>query len=109
MEKIKIIYKEVGKKAKELEVKNDLNELQKLVEGYIQVVPYKDVLLVCNEEGKIRGLKPNINLGYDIIVGNCFIVGEKGEEFASVEENRINQFIDELNEKEIIEEEEEIE
>lgn len=103
--KLKIVYKEVGKKPIVMEIDNTLEAKQKLVGGLIEVVPYKDdLLLICNEEGKILNLKPNLQFDYDYIVGNCFIVGDDFENFCfkSVEENQIEDIKKDLEDRTII-------
>jgi hypothetical protein len=60
----------------EIEIENTLEAKQKLVEGSIECVYYKDVILICNEEGKINGMRPNRDIGSDIIFGPFLIVGD---------------------------------
>lgn len=106
--KLKIIYKEVGKDPVVLEIEDTLEAKQKLVGGLIEIVPYKDdLLLICNEEGKITNLKPNLQFDYDYIAGNCFIVGDDYENsgFKSIEENQIKDIKKDLEERTIILEE----
>ena len=106
--KLKIVYKEVGKDPVVMEIDDTLEAKQKLVGGLIVVVPYKDnLLLICNEEGKISNLKPNLQFDYDYIVGNCFIVGDDYENagFKSVEENQIKDIKKDLEDRTIILEE----
>lgn len=72
-------------------INNDLESLQKFVGGYIEAVPLTDnILLICNEEGKIKGLKPSCMIWRgkinDIIAGDCFLCGSDGEEFADYPE-----------------------
>ena len=110
IKKLKIIFKEVGKKPIVTEVEDTLEAKQKLVGGLIEVVPYKDnLLLVCNEEGKIMNLKPNLQFDYDYIAGNCFIVGDDYENagFKSIEENQIEDIKKDLEDRTIILEESE--
>lgn len=109
--KLKIIYKEIGKDPVVMEIEDTLEAKQKLVGGLIEVVPYKeDLLLICNEEGKIMNLKPNIDIGYDYIAGNCFVVGDdwENEGFKSVNDEQIEEIKEDLKDKsiEIIEVEE---
>ena len=106
--KLKIVYKEVGKDPVVMEIDNTLEAKQKLVDGLIEVVPYKEnLLLICNEEGKITNLKPNIQFDYDYIAGNCFIVGDDFENagFKSIEENQIEDIKKDLENRTIILEE----
>ena len=106
--KLRIVYKEVGKDPIVMEIEDTLEAKQKLVGGLIEVVPYKDdLLLICNEEGKITNLKPNIQFDYDYIAGNCFIIGDDYEngDFKSVEESQIEDIKKDLEDRTIILEE----
>ena len=48
-----------------------LDQLQKAVEGYIEVVRIQGGWIVCNEEGRLRKLPPNVAaLGF---VGNVVL------------------------------------
>jgi hypothetical protein len=79
---MKVVYKEPGKAAEVRDIENDLPVLQGLVGGYIEalnVVP--PLLLICNEEGKLRGLQPNLDLRgrYDVIVGPVLFTKSNSE------------------------------
>ena len=66
----------------EIEIDNTLEAKQKLVGGWIEqaFLPKDDsVVLICNEEGKINGMKPNGDIGHDIIFGPFLIVGNDYE------------------------------
>lgn len=85
------------------EVENDLKSFQKIVGGLIEVVYFgKDVLCIINEEGKLDGLKPNFaypieieeQTFYDIIVGNCFFVGDDGYTFRSLTDKELRYAIE---------------
>ena len=107
-QKLKIIYKEIGKDPVVMEIDDKLEAKQKLVGGLIEVVPYKDnLLLICNEEGKITNLKPNLQFDYDYIAGNCFIVGDDHENsgFKSIEDSQIEEIKKDLQDRTIILEE----
>ena len=107
-QKLKIIYKEIGKDPVVMEIDDTLDAKQKLVGGLIEVVPYKDnLLLICNEEGKITNLKPNLQFDYDYIAGNCFIVGDDYENssFKSIEDSQIEEIKKDLQDRTIILEE----
>lgn len=106
-EKVKVIYKEVSKDPVVIEIDNTLEAKQKLVGGLIEVVKYKeDLLLVCNEEGKCLNMKPNLKFDYDYIAGNCFIIGDdwENEGFKSIPEDKIEEIIKDLKERTILEE-----
>lgn len=107
-QKLKIIYKEIGKDPVVMEIDDTLEAKQKLVGGLIEVVPYKDnLLLICNEEGKITNLKPNLQFDYDYIAGNCFIVGDDYEnsDFKSIEDSQSEEIKKDLQDRTIILEE----
>ena len=83
-ETIKVLYKQVGKASGVREIPNTLVACQELVGGDIETVTIcTDLLLVCNGEGRIRGLGSNPFLGYDFH-GDWFLCGVDGEEFADV-------------------------
>lgn len=67
-----------------------LENLQNTVDGFIEVVPVtyspdgNPIIMICNEEGKIRGLEHNFYLNDDEIVGTIIICSSEGEEFAGL-------------------------
>ena len=76
------------------EIKGGLEEYQNIVGGYIEAVSMTDeILLVCNEEGKLQELPYNFTLGSDNIVGSVFFVGVGGENFRSLTEQEILEII----------------
>jgi len=77
------IKPEVGFSAVEVDKKPSLDDLQKMVGGYIQIVPndhFEEVYV--NEEGKLEGLPPNmtatkllgIDPNWDTLAGNVVIL-----------------------------------
>lgn len=91
---MKVIVKEVGKKAEVREIANELEALQKIVGGYIEVVQVDaDVLMVCDEEGKLKGKPYNFDLGRDIIVGDVLFVQSYGEDFTDLNEANIEKLL----------------
>ena len=89
MSEINVIYKEPGKRPRILTINNELTVLQCLVGGYIQVVNIEnDVALICNEEGKLLGLEPNVYINGigDTVVGPVILAGRKGEDFISIDD-----------------------
>lgn len=101
--KIRVLTKKVGK-APSIEIIDDtLEAKQKIVDGLIEVVPFynvKDTLIICNEEGKILNMKPNLDIGYDYIAGDCFFVGDdyKNGDFKSLTREQISDIQEMLNE-----------
>lgn len=87
---MKAVLVKVGKPHQILDVENELHALQRLVGGYIQVIPYNapenGILVICDEEGKLKKKKPNRvvvvkNHIVDCICGDFLLVGKGEEEF----------------------------
>ena len=84
---MKILFKAPGEALRSMVIPNELGVMQQLVGGHIETLRISDNgILVMNEEGKLLGLEPNFYLGAigDTIVGPVLVVGEDGEEFASL-------------------------
>lgn len=82
---MKVVYKEVGKAPQVKEIENTLEALQKAVGGYIEVIGMGgDILMVCDEEGKLKNSPYNFKLGNDFIVGNVLFVQSYGEDFTDI-------------------------
>ncbi len=62
-----------------------LEAFQTAVGGYIEAVGLDaNVVLVCNEEGKLMGLPANRELNGDIIAGTFLIAGAEDGDFCSL-------------------------
>ena len=81
--KINVLLVEPGKYPRMVEINDSLEDLQRLVGGYIEVYsPFDDeVAIVCNDEGKIDGLPLNRAVYdqetgeiLDVIAGSFFLV-----------------------------------
>lgn len=102
MDKVKIILKKVGEEPQEMIIDNTLNAKQELVGGLIEVVPYnvdgEEMLIICNEEGKLQGLRANITLGFDYIAGDFFVIGDDFEngDFKSLTKKQIQKVMKDL-------------
>ena len=99
--KIRILYKEIGKEPQIMFIDNTLEAKQKLVGGLIEVVPYEDVLIICNEEGKLLNMPPNLVFEYDYIAGNCFVIGDdyKNADFKSLTDEEILKYREDLKKR----------
>lgn len=96
-EKLKCLYVETKKIPKEIEIDDDIETLQSLVKGYIECVYLpkdEDVILVCNDSGKINNMELNRDIGYDIIAGPFLIVGNDKEngEFKSLTDDQLLKY-----------------
>lgn len=87
MGKIKVLIKRPDEEVGHITyISNTLENLQRTVGGYIQVVPLitEDAVIICNEEGKLLGLEPNFTYQRDMIVGTVILAGVDGDEFADI-------------------------
>lgn len=101
-DKIRILMYRPQEDVEEMVIDNDLEALHDAVGGYIECIsPFSDmdVDLVCNEEGKLMGLRPNRVLmdkktkqHYDLLVGNFFLVSFDDEgNFKSLTDEQIDK------------------
>lgn len=85
MQKIKVLVKEPNQPWHLREIDNTLEAFQKIVGVYIEQITLDDhVILLCNEEGKLRRLEPNFGLAGDMIVGTAILTFSKSDEFEDV-------------------------
>lgn len=102
---LRIVLKKVGEIPEIMNIENTLKAKQKLVGGLIEVVSVTDnILLICNEEGKLENLFPNLVFDYDYIAGDCFFVGDDYEngDFKSLTDEQIEEIKDLCKEREYI-------
>lgn len=82
IENIKALLKKPGEVAKPVMVANDLSAFQGLVGGYIETWSFStDLVVICDEEGKLKGKPYNVSLLGEDFVGPILLVGVDGEEF----------------------------
>lgn len=85
MEKIKVIAKLPNTMPYVTWVSNSLQDLQKFVGGHIEVVPLTtDTVVICNEDGRLKGLEHNCEICGIDFVGDIIICGVDGEEFTDI-------------------------
>lgn len=94
MKRIKLLIKNVGKPCIEAVIEGDiLKELQTIVGGYIDAYPLSprnskfpaNVCCICNEDGGILGLQPNV---YEFL-GDIAIVARGEDDFISLTSEQI--------------------
>ena len=108
--RIKVVLAEPGKKAKVTEIENTLENLQKIVGGYIECIyPFEDnVGIIANEEGKLIGLEPNRVMrdddgnAVDIIFGTFIVTGLTEDDFGSLTDEQTGYYLDMFRCPEII-------
>lgn len=83
---MRVIYKAPGGKPEIRDIPNTLEELQESVGGYIESCTFTtNAAVICNEEGRLRGLPYNCRfLGVDF-VGPILVVGIEGDEFTDLD------------------------
>ncbi len=113
MSKIKGLLVKPYELPEEIEFENTLEEKQRLVGGYIECAyPQNDdsVVFICNEEGKMNGMKLNRDIGYDIIAGPFIILGDDYDngDFKSLTDEQILKYKMRFDKNSIIETENKI-
>ena len=97
---IKVVMLEPGKLARAAEIDASLAGMQKTVGGLIEpFYPFEEqVYIVCNEESKINGMRPNRSVKnddgvmVDFIFGPAFICDCRGENLDSLSDEQIEKF-----------------
>lgn len=105
MKKIKVLLVKVGEEPKVVEIENTLEAKQKIVGGYIEMVcpPIHDdsAVIICNEEGKIMGLKPNRfllteeGIPFDVVCGDFIILDAPigSDDFGGLSDEQIAKYM----------------
>ena len=110
---MRIIVVEPFKEPYVTNIERTLDNMQRLVGGYIQAVyPFDDeeIALVCNEEGKLQDLTPNRILfneygkPVDMIVGTFFLCSAPfdSEKFEDIPAELIDKYIKKFSFKELL-------
>ncbi len=93
MKKMTIVVVKPDMEPEVAEIDNSLAAMQAVVGGHIETVYLPEIgklILVCNEEGKNKGLPYNRPLvGGDFIAGDFFITTAKGGDFISLNAKQI--------------------
>jgi hypothetical protein len=100
-ENIRVLLVEPSRVPRLVTVEHTLENLQKLVGGYIQAVyPWDDpVAVVCDDDGIANGKAPNRLLmdedgtPYDILKGTFFICGLGEEDFCSISDEMAEKYM----------------
>jgi len=85
MNTITVIEKKPGERAHTRQIENTLKAFQEAVGGYIETVTVaSDMAIVCNEEGRLRGMPYNCSISNMPLVGTILFAGVDGDEFADI-------------------------
>lgn len=78
---MKILAVRTGELPEVIDIEHSLDAKSEFVGGYIQTISLSSTaILVCNDDGKVIGLKPNRVIPGDFIAGDFFIVGFDGRD-----------------------------
>ena len=98
---IRVVYCEPGRLARIREIGTELEDLQRAVGGGLIEAYYpfeEEVCIVCNDEGKFNGMRPNRAVYgengriEDIIFGPFFICDCSGENFGSLTDEQLKHY-----------------
>lgn len=82
---MKAIRKKPGCEPELIDIDNTLKALQAEVDGYIETVTItSDAVVICNEEGVLRGMPYNCRFFGVDFVGPILVVGRNKDEFCDV-------------------------
>lgn len=82
---IKVITKRPGEPPRSVNISNRLENLQKYVGGYIEAVTLtSDIVVICNEEGRLMRLPFNCYICGVGFCGPIIICGVADDEFADL-------------------------
>ena len=95
---MKVLIKRVNEDSEIIEINGDLKSMQNLVGGYIEVVIMWDIiefkdydyLLVCNEEGMLKGLLPQ-RIGDKVYFGDVFFCRSMGADMVGLNDEDVEK------------------
>lgn len=85
MQKIRVVMKRPDSKPYVTNISPSLKNLQNIVGGYIETVTlFEDVVIICNEEGRLQGLDYNCEVLGISFVGTIIFAGYKDDELTDL-------------------------
>ena len=91
---LRVVYVEPNRRPFEAEILNDLEHLQKAVDGYIEPIYMDDgAVIVGNEEAKLRGMEGNRHIGGGVLAGPFFVCGEEAGDFRSLTDAEADKYM----------------
>lgn len=83
MKKIKVLIKRPDEPPRSVWISDTLENLQRTVGGYIEIVTLqRGLVVICDEEGRLKGKPHNCTIRGVEFVGEIVIAGQEGEELA---------------------------
>ena len=92
---MRVLIVEPRKRPRRADIPHTLRDMQQTVGGYIEIIrPFDDpVVLVCDEEGKLKGYELNRAIvGKDIIAGIFFLAGVEGEDLTDLSDDLAEKY-----------------
>ena len=96
---MKALLKKVGEPVEVVNIKNSLKDLQAAVSGHIETVtitlPGIEHVIICDEEGRLKGYQHNCFIFGTEFVGDILIVGlnRKHDDFGDANDELINFYL----------------
>lgn len=82
---MKVFFKEPGKAIRQMQIPNELHALQQVIGGYIESVTLcTDLVVLCDEEGRLKGLPHNCDVCGVDFCGPIMFVGANKDKFCDV-------------------------
>lgn len=83
--KISVFIKEPGRRPRHVNVSPSLENLQRIVGGFIETVTVRpSLVIICDEEGRLKGKDHCCNVRGIDFVGTIVFCGVNGDEFKDV-------------------------
>lgn len=94
MKSITCVVVPVGARPYSKEISTSNEAIQELVGGYYEIIRLSSrLLLLCDEEAKLKGSAGNRRIGREIIAGQFIIVGDGGKDFVSLDKYEVAAMI----------------
>lgn len=77
-------FKEPGKPMVYKSIGRSIEEVQNLIGGLVEPVYYDSVVILCDEEGRLKKLPFNFYLGNTPIVGSVIVCGKDNYDLADI-------------------------
>lgn len=92
---MRIVVKEPRKPAMVKTIDGTLEEMQTIVGGHIETVPFaNNIICVCNEEGIVNDLPFNFSMPPFFIFGTAFFCGVDGEDMVGLDDGWTQSILD---------------
>lgn len=97
MKTLKVVFVPVGKQPEVREIPNTLEAFQAQVDGHIEAVGFviDDIVIIVDEEGKLKSKKANLYCYGDTLVGDVlFTKGGADGDFVSLDNADVKEIIE---------------